>query len=184
MNYISLFFDKKTKKSSSRSDKGFTLVELVVAITIIVIITTIAISSVNTLIPRSRVKSVSREIAANINNAKNEAIKRNLETLVVFSAASATNKGSCTTCIDNNADGSCSGPDTILRSYTIKNDSPASISSTSIGFANGYHFSFNPRGLPVADDGISTSSGKIKINGKNGFSISVEVSSVGRIKIN
>jgi prepilin-type N-terminal cleavage/methylation domain-containing protein len=73
----------------ARSQKGFTLIELMVAVAILAILVTLAAPSFNSLIDKYRVKRAADSISAFLINAKSEAIKRNATVSVVFKPAGA-----------------------------------------------------------------------------------------------
>lgn len=63
---------------------GFTLVEILTVVTIIGIMTAIAIPGFSTWIPNMRLKSDARDLYSNLQKAKLEAVKQNSCTGVVF----------------------------------------------------------------------------------------------------
>ena len=70
-----------------RKESGFTLIELMVTIAIILIIASIAVPSYLSWLPRQRLKAAVVDLAANINSTKLNAIKENQDWAVVFNAA-------------------------------------------------------------------------------------------------
>lgn len=64
-------------RSDSNPTRGFTLIELIVAIAVAAILMTIAVPSLKNLIRDNRVTGQTNELVAMINFARNEAIRRN-----------------------------------------------------------------------------------------------------------
>lgn len=61
----------------TRKSAGFTLIELIVTMTILVIVLTIAAPSFRSLILSQRIKTTSYELFSALNYARSEAVKRN-----------------------------------------------------------------------------------------------------------
>ncbi|MFO7753666.1 MAG: GspH/FimT family pseudopilin, partial [Desulfobacteraceae bacterium] len=147
-------YNKGKMRSHQLSDKnGFTLIELMVTVAIIGIVASFAISSLNNLLPRYRVKSAARQVRADLQDAKMEAVKQNRTVLVDFNVAGSGNPGSCITCFDTDSDDDCDdeAAGDIITSLDLA-DYPQS-ELINPGFTNGNHFRFNSRGLPESDSG-------------------------------
>src|SRR5436190_10365550 len=71
--------------------RGFTLIELVVALTVGVILATIGASAMRDFFLRSRLRSAADDLAGQIAIARAEAMRADRETIVNFHAASTTN---------------------------------------------------------------------------------------------
>jgi type IV fimbrial biogenesis protein FimT len=63
----------KSKKNST----GFTLIELMVVVTVLIILATVAVPSFKDLMANQRIKSASYELFSSLLTARSEAIKRN-----------------------------------------------------------------------------------------------------------
>ena len=70
-----------------RSERGYTLVELMITIAIAVILTMLAIPNMGSMLHGQQVKSASRDLVSTVEFARSEAIKRN--SLVNVSAQAA-----------------------------------------------------------------------------------------------
>lgn len=64
--------------------KGFTMIETMVVLAIIVIVTAIAIPTYVTLLPNYRLKSAAQDLYSNLQSAKMQAIKKNNTSTVKF----------------------------------------------------------------------------------------------------
>jgi len=71
----------------TRRDQGFTLVELLMTITIFVVLTLIALPYLGTFIQSQRVKNVAMDLNSSVSFARSEAIKRNAQIDIVANAA-------------------------------------------------------------------------------------------------
>jgi len=67
------------KKTPSVRNKGFTLIELIITVTIVGILAALAYPSFRNLILNTRIKSVASELAVTLNTARSEAIKQKSE---------------------------------------------------------------------------------------------------------
>lgn len=99
---------------------GFTLIELMTAVAILAIVTTIAVPGLATFVARQRLQAVSSELTAALALARSEAIQRGLPVLVIPADGSLTvNPYSLgwQLVIDANASGAVESSDTVLRRY-------------------------------------------------------------------
>ena len=71
----------------TNSQKGFTLIELVVTLTILTLLTTLAVPSFRGYLSNQLVKSLSYELMASLRYARSEAVKRNATVSVVANDA-------------------------------------------------------------------------------------------------
>jgi prepilin-type N-terminal cleavage/methylation domain-containing protein len=158
-----------------RGPKGFTLIELMVAIAILAILVTLAAPSFNSFIDKYRVKRAADTVSAFLINAKSEAIKRNTAVRAVFQSAG----GGATWCAGMTTAASCDcmvanacqidGADRLVRGGDYKGivlESPA----------DGAVFSFTPlRG--------TVNSGNAQVRSVDGLQVRVRVSGTGRIRL-
>lgn len=92
---------------------GFTLIELMVTVSIVVILATLAAPSMSSFVTSMRLTSASNQLYGDLNLARSEAIKRNYRVLVCPSS----NGTSCATgtnwavgwilCVDADSNGAC-----------------------------------------------------------------------------
>lgn len=71
---------------NTRREHGFTLVELMMTITIFVVLTLIAVPYLGTFIQSQRVKNAAMDISSSVSFARSEAIKRNAQIDIVANA--------------------------------------------------------------------------------------------------
>lgn len=159
----------------THSQKGFTLVELMVTIAVAAILTMLAAPSFNSMIDKYRAKRAADTISAFLVNTKTEAIKRNTPVRAVFQSADSgatwcvgmTTAGTC----DCTAANACQidGADRLVRGTDFKG-----IVLTSP--ADGEMFSFTPqRG--------TASSGNAQVQSSGGLQVRVVVTGMGRIRL-
>jgi len=158
---------------------GFTLLELMVIVAIIGIMATFAAANIIDFIPRYHVKSAARQIRAELQKAKMEAVKRNEPCLVTFTAG---NPGSFRTCF-NSTNGSCTDAgDQIFTDFDMTEYPNVQIDRAS--FTSGVsYFWFNSRGMPMI--GSNWSAGSITIGCGNGcnYSLTIDLAASGRVQI-
>jgi len=159
--------------TSVRAPKGFTLVEMMVAIAILGILVTIAAPSFNSFFDRYRVKRAADTVSAFLINTKSEAIKRNATVRTVFKSSSSgwcagmTTAGTC----DCTVADSCQidGVDRLIRGGDFKG-----VTLTSP--ADGAMFSFTSlRG--------AANSGNAQVQSADGLQVRVVVAGTGRIRL-
>jgi prepilin-type N-terminal cleavage/methylation domain-containing protein len=165
-----------------RAPKGFTLIEVMVAVAILGILVTLAAPSFNSFIDKYRVKRAADSISAFLVSAKSEAIKQNKTVRAVFQSAGSgvnwcvgmTSAASCdctavNSCQFNLADGTPDGADRVLRGGNY----PGIVLENPV---DGAMFSF----LPLRG---TVNSGNARVRSANGLRVQVVVSGRGRIKL-
>lgn len=99
--------------------RGFTLVELMVTIAVLVVVLGIAAPSLQGVINRNRVTSVANEVVAALNTARMEAVRRNRAAKLCPSVDGASCSGSdwgrLIIFIDENGDGNVGGTEEVVR---------------------------------------------------------------------
>lgn len=157
-----------------RSPKGFTLIELMVAIAILAILVTLAAPSFSSFIDKYRVKRAADTVSAFLINTKSEAIKRNTRVRAVFQATGSSWCAGMTTAdtCDCTAATSCQidGAERVVRGSDFK-DILLTVS------ADESKFSFTPlRG--------AVNAGNAQVTSANGLQVRVVVkNTTGRIRL-
>jgi len=77
------------KKMIGKKNTGFTLIELMIAIAIISIVSIIAVPNFNDVIPRYRLKAAARDLQANMQKARLQAIKENSPVQIRFDSTNS-----------------------------------------------------------------------------------------------
>jgi type IV fimbrial biogenesis protein FimT len=118
------------------NNKGFTMAEVVVTLSILALMATIAIPSFISWLPRHRLQTSVRQIYDDLNLAKMEAVKRNTDVFVQFSRANET----YSVILDSNNSGAVDGGDITLKNNIVLengvNINSTSLTSDTVGFNN------------------------------------------------
>ncbi len=85
-----------SKQLSNKQQSGFTLIEMIVTVTIAAILASIAIPSFTKMIERNRISTGTNEFLSALILARSEAVKRSMQVTV----CSSTNQTSCSTSTD------------------------------------------------------------------------------------
>jgi general secretion pathway protein H len=109
----------------SYSDKGFTLMELLVVVAVTAVIALIATPAFFELQRTAQYKEAAREIAATLRDARARAVSQNFQHSVCFEVSSNSYmlvRGSCSTWPDANADWRTFSPAVIMRATSSCDD--------------------------------------------------------------
>lgn len=156
--------------------RGFTLVEMMIAVAIFAILAMIAVPSFNTFFDKYRVKRAADTVSAFLINAKSESIKRNQTVRTVITGSGATWCAGVT--VDDTCDctstgaSACKidGADRVISSATFKG-------VKLLGPATTHAFQFQPqRGTVVGNETVNLESA-------DGLKLNVVVSPIGRIRL-
>jgi type IV fimbrial biogenesis protein FimT len=164
--------------------RGFTLIELMATMTVLVILTTLAAASMSSTMSNNRIYSTQTEIIASLALARSEAARRGVTVIVTATAPVTGNAfgGGWTVCVDADGDGVCDSDTTaVLRTHEaiastiLVGSSPTTIGFNPMGFltqgasvdikvcasdgaVSGYDLTIQPNGmLDVADVPAHTS---------------------------
>ena len=150
-------------------NKGFSMVELMVAIAIMVVVVAVSIPSYLNYRDSSRVRNAASNIRADFERAKMRAIRENTNVRVVFLDATTYQLH-----VDNNGNNALDAGEIIVADKTL----PEGVTITNNTFS-GDDMSFNARGLPVGGPG---GAGTLTLTSAGGRQYDVVVNSVGRVR--
>jgi type IV fimbrial biogenesis protein FimT len=148
--------------------KGFTVIELTIVISIIGIISVIAMPSYLGWLPRHELKTSVRHIYDDMNMAKLSAIKSNTVAVVIFSIPNDT----YTVFLDSSGNWALDGPETIISTGTLENG----VDITGSTFSS-HTYGFNNRGMSASDPG------QVQLTNGSGLLMGVRVNTAGHITI-
>jgi len=181
-----------------KNKNGFTLIELVVTIGVIAILAIIATPLINKTLPNYRLKSTARDLYSMFRLARVEAVKRNLNVVIVIDPEVYSPDGmagSYHVFVDDGAGGGnaenfkCENPDGYDPSSSgteeiIANVSmPKKVSLFNTNFAGTpQSIAFNNRGLPLKDSNLPLNDEHVLLRNTNRW-YKITVSSAGHIKL-
>ena len=166
--------------NAMKRDSGFTLAELMVVISIIAIMSAVAIPSLVSWLPNYRLSGAARDVLSAIELARLTAVRENASVGVSFTPGSAAYQ----LWVDNGEGGGaandCSqnGTERILRNGQM----PYSIAMSSAVFGAASSFRFNGMGLPLQTDG-SPGGGSVVLTNSKGKTRTITLSSGGNARI-
>lgn len=141
---------KQLHRYSQRHFRGFTLIEVMVVVSILAVLIALAAPSFTPMIERWRVRQATEQLQSTLYYARSEAIKRGGQVAI----QKLPNNGTCTTasanaewdcgwfvCEDTNGNGTCEATEPVLQRY----DTPSGIQVTRT--AGGANIQLNRWGL-------------------------------------
>jgi type IV fimbrial biogenesis protein FimT len=173
-----MFIDEK----SIHYGKGFTLIELMMTISIAVIVLTIGVPSFTQTINNSRLTTNANELLTSLNIARSEAIKRNIQIFVRRKGNASQNWDSgWDVFIDlNNNQTFDNGTDTLLKTY------PALTNNYTLRTGTNYDdwVAFLPSGLNSSSGSFTNDSFRLCATaGDTANSRRITVNTVGRARV-
>ena len=155
-----------------KNQKGFTLTEVIVIISILGVMAAISIPSYISWLPRHRLQTSVRQIYDDMNIAKIRAVKDNIVAVIIFTPATNT----YSVFLDTSGNWAWDGGETIIRQ-----NAPLENGVTITGTTLPSHTSgFNNRGmLPIG----ATPGGVVQLTNPTGLLMGVNVNAAGGISI-
>lgn len=137
--------------------RGFTLIELMVSVTVMAVVLVIAVPNLAGFVRTSKLRSAQSELVAAMQLARSEATKRGVSVGVAATASVAGNEfgGGWTVWVDDNDDGLVTAGETVVRAYN--------------GFANAVVLKLTAGTLPVVfkPTGFAAGAVSFKVCGSN-----------------
>ena len=119
-------------------ERGFTLIELMATMTVLVILTSLAAASMSSTMSNNRIYATQTEVIASLALARSEAARRGVTVLVSATAPVSGNAfgGGWIVCVDADGDGTCDSDSTaVLRTHeAIASSIQIGSATTAIGF--------------------------------------------------
>ncbi len=145
-----------TQSRSARAG-GFTLIELMISITVMAILLVVVAPSLAGFVRSSKVRSAQSELVSSLRLARSEATKRGISVGVVATAPVAGNEfgAGWKVWVDDNEDGLLTAGETVVRDYP--------------GFAGSVQLGVTAGAAPVVfrPTGFATAAVSFKVCGKN-----------------
>jgi type IV fimbrial biogenesis protein FimT len=167
---------------------GFTLLELIVTLSVIAIVAAIAIPKMSTWAANYRLNSAARDLVANLQHAKLEAVKRRTQCTITFNQPVGTCDYAVYMDVNNNLEYDA---EQILIQVGLS-DYKGVAFDTSEGGGDGLTFpdndnfrpsvAFNTRGLPINNAGGS-GAGSIYLRNTLNRKKEIQISAAGSIRI-
>lgn len=134
---------------------GFTLIELIVTLSVAAILLALAIPSFTSAINQNRLASLGNDMLASLQGARMEAIRRNSRAVLCrsddgASCAAGAQWNGWITFVDTNANGAVDGRDTVLQVGTVKPPLQMQVSSN----IDNSEVVFRPDGLAYSAAGL------------------------------
>jgi type IV fimbrial biogenesis protein FimT len=176
-------------KEIMESNKGFTLLEVLIVMAIIAIGSAVAAPMMNDFVARYRLRGAARDITSTLQLMRLEAVKRKVNCVMTFSQPVNGDTFDYVAFVDSNEDWVYDPGETVLA--RINFDNPISIDTAAGGVtfinnaASKRAIAFNSRGFPRESGGVLLAADR-EVNLKNdiGGKKQIEMVPSGRVKIN
>ena len=164
-----------------RKESGFTLIELMVAITIVSIIVVIAVPAWVNWIPSYRLKRATRDVFSSFQQAKLEAVRRNVNVAISFDPVN-----DAYTMFVDDGDGAGgvpndftqNGTERLLGSIDLARQFKGSVTLVSANFSGAQQAGFDSRGLSA-----NSRFGRAILTNTKGISLDIILLITGNIRI-
>jgi type IV fimbrial biogenesis protein FimT len=166
-------FERSFAAGARKKPRGFTLVELMITLTVLAILLSIAVPSFQNITNRNRVVAAANELVAAVQMARMEAVRRNRRVALCPSTDGSTCSGSnwnrLILFVDSDADGEKGAGDEVIRDEDVGSANLVVQGSTKLATNNRIWFGSDGLarlGNPAANSGsISVCSAKLPTAG-------------------
>jgi len=155
-----------------RKESGFTLVEIMVTVTVIAVLMAIAVPMWGQWLPSYRLNRATQDLYSSFQKAKMEAVRRNVNVVLIFDVAGQKYE------MYVDSDRGFDSNEAKLGSYKI----PDSVTLDSTSFSANTA-GFTSRGLP-AKPASGFANGKVTLSNTKGITREIRLSMAGNIRIN
>ena len=178
----------RVRKTAPRGNRqlGFTMLELVVCATVILVVASIALPSVMRLMRSYRAQSSARLLAGQLALAKMRAAESFTQAeLNCIAASNSCQLQLCTT----KGVGTCTaftnegGPIALAQGVTLSYGSVSTPAGTQSPIANTSSILFNSRGIPITAAGVPTANDAIYLTDQFGGTYAVTVYATGKVSV-
>lgn len=145
----------------STSDNGFTLIEVLVTITIVAILATLAVPSFRAFIMNIQIRTATEALNNGLQLARGEAVRRNANVTFTMGAGSSWTVACETPVPDSNADGMEECPAVIQSRSSEEGSTLATVAATP---ADATMATFNGLGRLTANDDASASISRLDVD--------------------
>lgn len=153
-----------SRKILMLTKSGFTLIELMIVITIIVVMGLFAAPDLVTFRPNVELNGAARQLYGNLQNTKMAAVRHNSNVVITFNQTIGADTFDYYIFVDTDEDFIPDAGETVLGSFVIADDFEKVSYDTSEGGGDGLTFQdntvgnpaigFQPNGIPVAPGGV------------------------------
>jgi prepilin-type N-terminal cleavage/methylation domain-containing protein len=172
------------KKSQNQ---GFTLMEVIVAVTILMLAAAVALPSFSSWLATYNLKASARNLASTFQKARSEALAKRASCAVTFNTSVDGTTYDYIVYLDADLDWKYDVGEELLVAANLSEDKGIAFTTGGISFANNTagkpSVAFNSRGWPRFDDG-SLGGGSVAIKNSRGSTQTVVLSPLGGVQIN
>jgi type II secretion system protein H len=160
-----------------KHNQGFTMIELLIVISLIAIVGAIAVPSFIDYMPKYRLKSAAQDLYSNVQIAKLTAVKRHRQTAIQFSSSGYT------IFVDENADFIKDAGEDVVVDIDWDKYTDVGMSTNTFDASTGQPcIAFRSDGLPTDNTNV-VAGGDATLLGGNGETMQVSISQAGSVRV-